>query len=277
MENYKPLNALKIFTWEGVFAYYFGNSISNILNKITCVSKKSIILYEGQLFHLRCTKIFRRYKYKVYGLIHSHLPAMPSNLYYNKYSPEKIFVSGKEQKRVLVNFFNWKKDKVVSTLSTRFFRSDKKIMHDKIYLPINISFSDIPFILSKFELLNTIIPLKLNNFKICNHPAAKNSSSHINLIQKLNFFLKKTNENNFNNKKYSIFIGSTSAIIESLERGNNVVHIYKNNILDKYNSQIWSNIITQNIDKNIAIYSIKKKSLNISMRNKRTQTLSFFI
>ena len=60
-------------------------------------------------------------------------------------------------------------------------------------------------------------------------------------------------------RKYQIFIGTSGAIIESLERGNNVIQICDDPLYDIYSSKIWPSIETTKIDKNIYTYELKKK------------------
>ena len=62
-----------------------------------------------------------------------------------------------------------------------------------------------------------------------------------------------------NNKNLSIFIGSTGAIIEALERGTKVLQICEFPLLDVYSNELWKNIIVNRIAKNIFTYKLKKK------------------
>ena len=64
---------------------------------------------------------------------------------------------------------------------------------------------------------------------------------------------------NRNKENFLIFIGSSGAIIEALERGNKVIQICDRPILDAYSDKIWSSIKRTKLANNIFIYDLKKK------------------
>ena len=66
--------------------------------------------------------------------------------------------------------------------------------------------------------------------------------------------------NNKSNKKLLIFIGSSGAIIEALERGSKVMQIAEVPEFDLYSNTIWPNI-EKKIINNIYEYSLKKKEI----------------
>ena len=70
-----------------------------------------------------------------------------------------------------------------------------------------------------------------------------------------------------NTKNLSIFIGSTGAIVEALERGVNVIQICEFPILDVYSSKFWRNIIVKQIHNNVFTYELKKKGKLIKLGN----------
>ena len=90
--------------------------------------------------------------------------------------------------------------------------------------------------------------LNIANFKIKNHPGAANSNSHKDLIAKI----KKIKQKNKFSKTYSkssIFIGSSGAIIEALERGNHVFQICENPIFESYSDKLWKGLKKANNNK----------------------------
>ena len=77
-------------------------------------------------------------------------------------------------------------------------------------------------------------------------------------------------------KKFSIFIGSSGAIIEALERNINVFQICENPVLEKYSNRIWNSVIERKIDDNIFYYKIKKKNKLIILGNKFKSFENYF-
>ena len=63
----------------------------------------------------------------------------------------------------------------------------------------------------------------------------------------------------FKSKNLSIFIGSTGAIIEALERGNNVIQITEEPLFELYSDKIWKSIKSEQISKNIFSYKLKSQ------------------
>ena len=84
--------------------------------------------------------------------------------------------------------------------------------------------------------------------------------------KKLKKLLSSEKEKNLkSNKNLSIFIGSTGAIIEALERGIKVIQICEFPLLDVYSSNLWKNIIVNKIAENIYTYKLKKKGRLIKL------------
>ena len=73
----------------------------------------------------------------------------------------------------------------------------------------------------------------------------------------------------------SIFIGSSGAIIEALERGCKVIQITEIPILDFYSKYFWSSIKSKKINENIFTYSLIKKG-NLIKLGKKPKNLDFF-
>ena len=84
--------------------------------------------------------------------------------------------------------------------------------------------------------------------------------------KKLKVLLKtEKNKKKYTQKNFSIFIGSTGAIIEALERGVNVLQICEFPTLDVYSGKFWRNIIVKQIHNNIFTYKLKKKGKLIKL------------
>jgi hypothetical protein len=252
----KIIDKNSILTTFGVnltkkFKYYLNKNLKEIL-----------IPYEGQPFQNMLLEFCKNYNsnIKTTGYIHSFPPALPANLFFRQGSPKKLIVNSFDQKRFFSNFIGWDKKNVYILDSARFDKN-KRDMSNCIFLPINFSSSE--FIIKQLHIIANKNILN-SNYIIKNHPKCLNSKNHLNLIKKINILKKKyiANNSNYNIKKYSIFIGATSSVIEALERGVNVIHIVNEPILETYNPKFWPNIKVNCLNKFIYKYSlIKKESL----------------
>ena len=77
--------------------------------------------------------------------------------------------------------------------------------------------------------------------------------------------LSEKEKNKKNKQDLSIFIGSTGAIIEALERGVKVLQICEFPLLDVYSNELWKIIIVNKIAQNIYTYKLKKKGRLIKL------------
>lgn len=239
------------FSSQTVFAEKINKKIRHVINKNDI--KKIILPYEGQPFQNYLISNLDS-DIKTYGVIHSILPALPTNLINRKGSPDYIYVSSNEQKNVLRNFLGWNKKKIKVIKSLRFKKETSHEIPGSIFLPINLS--NINQIVHDF---NNLLKIQKKNFssplKIRNHPAMNKSIIHKKLIKKLQKIIdtNKMIQNNRFRKKTCIFIGPTSSVIEYLEKNFNIIHISMNTIFDIYDNKIFSNI--KNIrKKNFFIY-----------------------
>ena len=254
---------------------YLSHKVSKILKKIL---KKPIntflFIYEAQPFQNHIIQHLNKNKIKTLGYIHCPPLSIPTNLIKKKYSPSKIFVNGVDQKKCLTKL-GWKKEEIKVIPSTRFLKI-KKNFTNQIFLPTSIKSSD--KILKNLEFLIINEKLNLNKFKIKNHPSSLNSKENNALINEINKLKQKysnTFKNNSNFKNYSIFLGTSGAIIEALERGCKVIQITEIPILDFYSKYFWSSIKSKKINENIFTYSLIKKG-NLIKLGKKPKNLDFF-
>ena len=99
----------------------------------------------------------------------------------------------------------------------------------------------------------------LNGIKIKKHPISTKKKI-IKFEKKLEKLLSSEKKKKIKNtKNLSIFIGSTGAIIEALERGTKVLQICEFPLLDVYSNELWKNIVVNRIAKNIFTYKLKKR------------------
>ena len=243
------------YSAQTIFAEKVNKNLKNVINNNNI--NKLILPYEGQPFqNFILSKLDN--KIKTYGIIHSILPALPTNLIKRKGSPKKIYVSGQQQKHILVNHLGWNKRKVNVIKSLRFNNKINKDISGSIFLPINLK--NIEKIIINFKnLLNSNIKPQMPTLKVRNHPAMLKSISHNYLSHKLEKLIKIDKKKNQKYKKnLCIFIGPTSSVIELLVKKFNIVHIPINPILDIYSNKLFLDIV-----------SIKKHNFYIYKKLKR--------
>jgi len=246
-----------------------------IFNEFKYLLKKNInkiiMPYEGQPFQNLIIKKSEEYNknIKTIGFVHNFPPPMPTNLIYRMGSPSKIIVNGVDQEYCLKKYLGWSKQNICLIESARFIYSKRK-MSEKIFLSGYIKSAD--FIIKNLNKLKIICSdLNIRNFKIHNHPQKLKSKIHIDTSTKIKKFLKNYPEKyNFKNKKTSIFIGSTGAIIEALERDClRVIQITEKNTMQIYSSFLYPNINIKVLDRNIFEYSLKKRKQLIRFGKKK--------
>ncbi len=262
--KFNILKFIHYFSAQTVFAKILNSNLKKVMFKNNI--NKLILPYEGQPFQNFIVSQLDK-KIKTYGIIHSILPALPTNLIKRKGSPHKIFVSGKDQSRILIDNLGWSKNDVKITKSLRLKKKINKNISGSVFLPINLSNSK--KIIYDFEkLLKIKNEFKFPFLKVRNHPAMSKSNSHIYLTRMLeNLILKYDTKSKYKSKKnICIIIGPTSSVIEYLAKKFYIIHIPINPILDIYNSKIFSNIFTIN-KKNFYVYKDLNKNNIISFGN----------
>ena len=218
--------------------------------------------YEGQPFQSEIIRHFRnnKNKVKITGYIHAPPMAVPTNFIYKYSSPDRIFLCGSDQKFCFEKILGWPKNKIVEIPSLRFKENVSEI-ENAIFLPNVVN--DQKKILDSLTYINNNFT-KLHNFKIRNHPASLTNKRNIELINKIKnlFSIKDYQPDSF--EKKLIFIGNSGAIIESLERGYDVIQICENISFDYYSKNIWKSIESEILGKDIFTYKLRKKGNLIS-------------
>lgn len=245
------------FSAQTIFAEKINEYLNIILKKNEI--NKVILPYEGQPFqNFVLSKLDK--KIKTYGIIHSILPALPTNLIKRKGSPKFIFVSGMQQKKILINFLGWNKKQITINKSLRFKKDINKNISGSIFFPINLSNTN-EITLNFNKVLDTFGKYYFPLLKIRNHPAMMKSQIHLKLKKNLEKLIakEKYKNNEKSNKNLCIFIGPTSSVIEFLVKNFQVIHLPVNPILDIYTNKIYSGLIS--IKKN-DFYIYKKLNKN---------------
>ena len=195
---------------------------------------------------------------KVIGYIHVPPLSFPSNYIHRRISPDEIIVNGDDQATCFKKFLNWPDKKIRVEPSTRFLKNKKISMSNNIYFPMTIR--NEKDILDSFNYIIKSSKYCLNGIKIKKHPVSAKEKKIIKFEKKLEKLLSSEKKKKIKNtKNLSIFIGSTGAIIEALERGTKVLQICEFPLLDVYSNELWKNIVVNRIAKNIFTYKLKKK------------------
>ena len=255
---------------------FFGNTFYNDIKfYLRPEIKKIFFPFEYQPFQNRIIYHLKknRLKTKVIGYIHAPPLSFPSNYIYRKISPDEIIVNGRDQLVCFNKNLNWPKKKIKIKPSTRFLKNKKISMGNKIYFPMTIRNEKIVY--DSFSYIINSNKFCIRGIEIKKHPVSAKERKVIRFEKKLKkLLLKEKRKKAKNNKNLSIFIGSTGAIIEALERGTKVIQICEFPLLDVYSNDLWKNIIVNKIAKNIYTYKLKKKGRLIKLGDpKKKETL----
>ena len=120
-------------------------------------------------------------------------------------------------------------------------------------------------VLILFEKLFTNVNVNMKfYFELKNHPLCTNSDVHIKLMDEIqNIYKKYKIDKTIKPKNKSIYIGPTSAVIESLVNGIDVYHICGEPVFEAYSSKIWPNILVEEISDNIFHYKLIRENKTI--------------
>ena len=266
LKIFKESNSITDFfqslSFNSFYAVDFYYKISREINNIFFSS--ILMPYEGQPFQKLFIKKFKKRKIKIEGLLHTFSQPIPFNIFYSKRnSPDFLIVNSLSQKNCLVKFMNWNKESILIKKSKRYSRTPKIEMGKKIFLPYQINNSiKLNRIFERFILSNK--KNSLPKFEIKIHPVKAKNFLHENFKNQI---LKTLNiKKKYDNKKnISIFLDYTSAIIEALERGVNILQICTNPILHVYSPLFWKGIKVKKISNHTFEYMKVKKNTLIKM------------
>ena len=209
---------------------------------------------------------------KTIGYIHSTIPPLPTCLIRRYGAPEYLFVHGFGQLEILSKLLGWHHENLFNIPSLRYQLIKEEKFGGWIFLPYD--FDQNQQILQAFELfLSLQLPNSLPVLNSRCHPAKIDSIVHIELIENIENLMKKY-KNRFSldiKDNFSIFIGATSAIIEALERGTDVVHISPRPIFETYQSDIWNYLKVEQINAQLFKYNLLKKGSYIQLGTGNSQ------
>jgi len=261
---------------------YFLFSISNLnflsKNVATCFEQlltkniKTILLpYEGQPFQNEIIRSAKKYDINAVGYIHAPPLAFPSNYIKKKFSPDKIFVNGIDQK-IVFSKIGWKKKDIKLCDSLRFLKN-KTDFKNNIFLPITIKSEK--SVLNGINYILNFLKYDLSKYNVKIHPAALKSKKCLNLKKQILLKIKDAKDKKKRNFNYPIFVGASGSIVEALERGYKVLHVCEIPIIDYYSDKIWNSLSSENIASNLFLYKIKKRG-NIIRLGSKPKNLKFF-
>ena len=239
-------------------------SLKDILNKNY---KEIIIPFEGQPFQNEIIKFLKKKNKStlVTGYIHSPPVAVPTNFIHKQFSPDRVFLNGKDQQFCFNKILGWPKKKLCLIPSLR-FRKTKIKKEKKIFIPYMVKRHD--QVLSKIEYIHKNI-LNLNGYVIQNHPAAKNFKSNLKFISKMQKIVD--NKSSFRGGSYDlIFVGHSGGITEFLEKGFKILHVCEDPEFECFQTKIWKSIKTAEISKNVFSYKLKEKGNLINFGKNNT-------
>ena len=253
-KNMSSLNSLSDQIIE-----FFNKNIS--LKKL----KKVFVIYEGQPYQKNLVSYFKTKKksLQITGYDHSAPPSLPLNLFYDKCSPDRLLVTGKEQFNYYKKNLNWPKSKIKIIKSLRFKNEKVSFFQNKIFLPYELD--DKKVFLKNISTLSRLNIINgLDKFQIKIHPLGIKLREHNEFADQIYSIISSFKIINNNKKKIklnSIFIGQTTAMIGALELGFKCYHVCSNPIYDSYSAGLWPSLKVEKLDDNLFFYKLKKKEV----------------
>tara|TARA_B100000902_G_C27297475_1_gene910857 strand:- start:562 stop:1887 length:1326 start_codon:yes stop_codon:yes gene_type:complete len=259
----------------------FASDLTNIIHSLLKNNSINRVIYpyESQPHQNFFNKKIKQLnpKVKIIGYMHTTIPPLPLEYLKKGYEPDFLYVNGVDQKNILEKKLGWNGKKIKNISSPRYTSKINYPMTNKIYLPYYLE--DINIFFDSFKKLIFSKPkFFFPKFEIRNHPSMKYSKSHLSLISKINFFLKKEKryfKNTSSNRNLSIFFGSSAAVLEALERNVQVFHICSNVLFEKFDNFYWKSIKITNIKKNIFEYKLLRRKNIIKIR-KHSEKINLF-
>ena len=264
---------LHYFAYNPIYSKILLRNLEHILknNKLS----KLILPYEGQTSQNYLIKQVKKKnkKCKTIGIAHAMIPALPLNFIRRDGAPDKLYLTGIDQKKLFIKRLGWKKKEIFLIPSLRLKKQKNKNIKKSIFLPIYV---EDPKKVSKI-LENLFLRSKTNytNLILRNHPQSNKIKNNISLMNRLKkSILQQSQRNNKTKNNDNIYIGSTSAFIENLEKGLKALHISYNPILECYTNKFWPSLELTSKIKGVFRYKLKKKENLILLSGKKYNLLN---
>lgn len=269
------------FSFSKSFHYIFSDHHTALIQMKTLEKsidlekiKKVVLPYEAQIFQkILIEKIKKKDdKSKIYGYLHSSLPALPSEYIYEKdLSPDKVFYHGKSYDKILHKKLFWPRSKLKLIKSLRYNLFQSKKFKAKIYVPYNFSLENENIFLEEFKrftLKNKKYELKKSQIDL--HPAFKNDKKHLNFKYRIKNIIKRFDKMKRPGKKIPIFLGSTT-IFEGLEVYGESIHICADNLFEKFDEEFWPFLRISNLSDKTYLIKLLKKGEYIQFGNQKAK------
>ncbi len=251
-------------------------NIKKIFNNLNLKKINSVIFpYEGQPFQKKiiCYLKQNSKSLKIIGYDHTPPQNLPVNLFYTKNSPDKLYVTGSSQREFYSKQLMWPKKNIYLTHTLRFSKTNKRDFINKIFFPHDLKEQNLKQI---SDTCNRLIQKKgLFLKEILIHPNSIHKKKEFLIQKKLKDLINlKTNTKKLRNKNSSIFIGKTTGIALSLEKGIDTYHICDDKEFQMYDSKLWKNLKHKEILKNTFIYTqTRKKTFMLTKSEIKTKLL----
>jgi len=249
-----------------------GEQLSKKISEVIKIEKLKVILlpYEGQTFQKIIINKIRKVnkKAKIVGYLHSSLPPLPAEFFYNKlYAPDLLFCHGVSYKKILNRFLDWPKDRIKIIKSLKYHLHESKKFKADIYLPYEINNKEL--LIKEFEdFIKSNSEYNFSNHNILIHPVKKNFLQHIKFMNKIKSINKNYKKNKkIMNKKIPIFFGNTT-LFEGLEIYSEVIHISSDPVFEGLDNNFWPYISVKKFSDYVYKYKLLKQGAYIIFGNK---------
>ena len=267
-KNFSIHNVFHQISYDSYLANFINNFFinRNLFKKVKFLH----IPLESQPFQNALIDFAKKKKITSIGYDHTCNP-FPFYNSYSKISPDKLMVHSNCSRQFYTKIFNWPKNKVKKISSVRFYKKNKSFYSNKIFLPIMINnFDDTLLRLEIFfrDHSRFFNPARL---KICLHPATKKIKKFKNFKNKIIKLQKKYKKNVkvSRAKLFSVHLGNTSTIIESLEHGLDAIHVISSEFFDFLSPNLWYSVKYDQLDEHIFRYKLKSLGHCVTFNNKK--------
>ncbi len=224
---------------------------------VETAASELIIPYEAQAFQdaaARHAKIINP-TLRVIGIVHSALPALPTEMCWVGQAIDELVVPSAGQTRLLVDQLGWPHERVRHAPSLR-FRRDARDMNGTVFLPYAFNRPEYTLGLLETALANApgdFIPP--HNVRI--HPYHHSNAKHQRFATRVEELLAHYGAGRHHNTsrlRGSIFIGTTTALLEALERGVQSIQITNQPLCDVYHPFFWPGLGITELSENVFLY-----------------------
>ena len=266
--KFKINNILHQFSYDSFLANFIRDFFidNNLFERI----KSLHVPLESQPFQNTLIHLARKKKILTIGYDHTCNP-FPFYNNYSKISPDKLMVHSNCSLKFYTKILNWPNKKVKKIPSVRFNKRKKSFYSNKLFLPIMIN--NFNKILSRLEILfrDHSKSFDTSKLKICLHPATKNLKKFKHFENKIIELQKKYSKKVTNNRTalFSIHVGNTSTIIESLEHGLEAIHVISSDFFDFLSPNLWYSVNNVKLENHIYRYKLKSFGHCVSFNYKK--------